>query len=122
MIEFNTSILNGEEINKTLLSVSSSSAGERESKINSRRASVKERENKNEMFLRLWMDTRTVKAHLAFTETAAHLAILPVERVHEQSYTLQRDEGGGKTLSDIHLESRSVQLKNKVLKQNNATW
>lgn len=75
-----------------LLSVSSN-AGEKESNIYSRRATVRGRENKNEMFLRVWMDARTVKAHLAFTETAAHLAILPVERVHEQSHTLQRKEG-----------------------------
>lgn len=72
--------------NNTLLSV-----GE------SRRASVRGRENKNEMFLRVWMGTKIVKAHLALTETAAHLAILPVERVHEQSYTLQREEGGAKS-------------------------
>lgn len=36
------------------------------------------------------MNTRAVKAHLALTETAAHLAVLPVEGVHEQSHTLKR--------------------------------
>ncbi len=36
------------------------------------------------------MDTRAVKAHLALTETAAHLAVLPVKCVHEQSHTLKR--------------------------------
>lgn len=37
------------------------------------------------------MDTRAVKSHLALTETAAHLAVLPVEGVHEQSHTLKRE-------------------------------
>lgn len=38
------------------------------------------------------MDTKTVKAHLALTETAAHLAVLPVEGVHEQSHTLKQEK------------------------------
>lgn len=38
------------------------------------------------------MDTRAVNAHLALTETAAHLAVLPVEGVHEQSHTLKREK------------------------------
>lgn len=32
---------------------------------------------------------RVVKAHLALTGTAAHLAVLPVKGVHEQSQTLR---------------------------------